>query len=457
MSQIRTVKTVLRRRTNPQRNNRININRKIVRSVFTTRNTGNHSNNPNTSVGRTIRKTRLSNRPNPYLYPTSNVRRINRLPKPTTYRRRNQPTLTNALGGPNKDYIMCRIAPFIANGTNSGIPDGSMQRKVMIDHRLQIPFVLGSTGSMNVAITPNIPCPVWFQTPNVDTAYIVNNLTYPHWTSSSYNTVMFSEWYGRGVHLHDSAGAYDEVQTLMDSARARIVTAAWSITYTGTFNNNSGSLRVNSFQASALEPVPNSDSFSVFNNQTGGSKTWSQSQIFTRVMNQNLPFLGNNSQETRTFALREGAHGLLRHNATEYEWCDLQATISYLTQPANDKHSLLNLSNIGSESSAAHWPLSLAYDDDWSCALLTINGATPGSSFLLDVVYCVEYTPNQTDVAFALAKPAPPRNDNAIQAADRIANVQPIARTGNASSSNFSDYLKTGASVVSAVAPLILA
>lgn len=456
MSQVRTVKTVFQRRTNPQRNNRTNIKRRIVRSTVTNRNIGNRS-NINNGLIRPIRKTRLSNRPNPYLYPTMNVRRVNRAFKPTVYRKRNQPTMNNIVSGPNKDYIMCRIAPFIANGMNSSIPDGSMQRKVMIDHRMQIPFVLGSTGSMNVAITPNIPCPVWFQTPNVDTAYIVNNLTFPHWTSSSYNTIMFSEWFGRGVRLNDAAGSYDEVQTLMDSARARIITAAWSITYTGTFNNNSGSLRVNSFQASALEPVPNSDTFSVFNNQTGGSKVWNHSQIFTRVMNQNLPFLGNNSQETRTFALREGAHGLLRHNATEYEWCDLQSTMSYLTQPANDKHSLLNLSNIGSEATAAHWPLSLAYDDDWSCALLNINGATPGSSFLLDVVYCIEYTPNQTDVAFALAKPAPPRNDNAIQSADRIANAQPIAKSGNASSSNFSDYLKTGVSVVSSVAPLVLA
>ena len=166
MSQIRTVKTVIRRRTNPQRNNRININRKVIRNIFTNRNSTNRSSNTQGGQIRPARRIRLSSRPNPYLYPPI----VNRTPARATqqsrtlvFRNRNRTAVANALSGPNKDYIMCRIAPFIANGANSGIPDGSMQRKVMIDHRLQIPFVLGETGSMNIAITPNIPCPVCFK------------------------------------------------------------------------------------------------------------------------------------------------------------------------------------------------------------------------------------------------------------------------------------------------------
>ena len=168
-------------------------------------------------------------------------------------------------GGATKDFLHCRVAPFTASGNNASVPDGSMSRKITMDHRFQIPFILGSTGSMNIALTPCLPNPVWFQTPTTDT-YYAGGHHYTSWTSASYNTLCLPEWQTGGISMHNAAGSYDDYQVIFDSGRSRIITAAWAITYTGSTLNNGGSIRVNTMQPSISSPAPNSASLRVASN-----------------------------------------------------------------------------------------------------------------------------------------------------------------------------------------------
>lgn len=352
-------------------------------------------------------------------------------------------------GGASKDFLHCRVAPFTAAGNNVSVPDGSMSRKITMDHRFQIPFILGSTGSMNIALTPCLPNPVWFQAPTTDTYYAGGN-HYTTWTSASYNTICLPEWQPGHVSLHNAAGSYDDYQVIFDSGRSRIITAAWAITYTGSTLNNGGSIRVNTMQPSISSPAPNPSTFTVLDTMTGYTETWNNDQIMIRPFGQNLNFGINNSQETRTIPLRAGAHGLLRHNNSDYQWCDLTSIVTFIPTPADDKHSLLNSSGqITSSAALNRVPIVASFDTDWSTTLLTISGAAAQSTFLLDVIYCVEYTPNPTNTAYPLAKPAPPRNDAAIQTADRIANAQPIASPGSSTSNTLTSAIKTASSVIS--------
>ena len=95
-----------------------------------------------------------------------------------------------------------------------------------------------------------------------------------------------------------------------------------------------------------------------------------------------------------------------------------------------------------------HWPHVASYDNGWSSTLLTISGATPGSSFVLDTLYCVEYAPSISADVYALAKSGPPRNENIINTVANIASKQPIAQSGDADSISVGDVivpmLKTG-------------
>jgi len=327
----------------------------------------------------------------------------------------------------------------------------------MLDHRVQIPFALGTTGAMNIAITPCLPYPVWFQTPTTDT-YIAAGNTYNSWTSASYNAVCLPGWADGGVALHNSAGSYDDFQVVFNSGRSRIVTAAWSITYTGSTINNSGSIRVNTVQTGALAPTPNVATFTVLDSITGFTEVWSPNQIMLRSFTQNLDFGANNSQDTRTIPLRTGAHGLLRHNNSDYQWQDLSSVLTFITTPADEKYSLLNSNGeITSSTKVGRVPIVSSFDADWASTLLTISGAASNSTFLLDIIYCVEYTPNPSDTSYALAKPAPPRNDQVIQAVDRVANAQPIAAPGNSTSGTLTEALKTAASVVTTGASIAAA
>lgn len=348
-----------------------------------------------------------------------------------------------------RDFLNCRVAPFSANGPMSSIPDGSMTRKIMVDHRLQIPFTLGTTGSMNIAVTPCIPNPVWFQSPVSDT-YTAAGHTYGSWTSASYNTVCIPGWDQGSVSLHNTAGSYDDCEIIYNASKSRIVTAAWSITYTGATINNSGVMRVNVFQTGALPPVPNTASFTVIDGTAGNTEVWSADQVLVRSFAQNLNFGAGSSQDTRTIPLRSGAHGLLRHNGSDYQWQDLSSNLTFLTTPADERYSLLNSTGaISASSKLGHIPDVSSFDSDWASTLISITGAAASSSFLLDVIYCIEYTPNPADSTYALAKPAPPRNDMVIQAVDRVANAQPVAETGNSTTATLQSAIKNAASVIS--------
>ena len=153
------------------------------------------------------------------------------------------------------------------------------------------------------------------------------------------------------MSLHNTAGSYDDCEIIYNASKSRIVTAAWSITYTGATINNSGVMRVNVFQTGALPPVPNTANFTVIDGTAGNTEVWSADQVLVRSFAQNLNFGAGSSQDTRTIPLRSGAHGLLRHNGSDYQWQDLSSNLTFLTTPADERYSLLNSTGAISSSS----------------------------------------------------------------------------------------------------------
>ena len=71
--------------------------------------------------------------------------------------------------------------------------------------------------------------------------------------------------------------------------------------------------------------------------------------------------------------------------------------------------------------------------------MISIKGAQPGSSFLLDTIYCVEYIPSNRSDVYSIAKNGPPANQRALDYVNQVANRMPIAASGSASSVNALD------------------
>ena len=265
------------------------------------------------------------------------------------------------------------------------------------------------------------------------------------------------------VTLQDSSGEADFISSVYGAMRCRIVTIGWSITYTGNTLDNSGSITVNSLPMDIGDSIMNPTTFTVYNNQSGTDKNWSANQLRFRTLLRDINYSGANSEETRTFALRDGAHGVLRHTDDEYKWVDLDSSLTFLGSPTNNKLSALVHSNIGPEGQLQHWPAVQAFDSGWTSTSIVIRGAQPGASFLLDTIYCVEYLPTNRSDVYAIAKNGPPPNPKALEYTSAVARKMPIASQGNAASNTAIDFASSIAKVASAgytfgshVAPLLL-
>lgn len=363
-------------------------------------------------------------------------------------RRTNRPIARRGIM--NNPYAMCRLMPFKSQGKALGIPDGTDLKRILMDHRMQNTFTIGSSGSVNIAITPALPSSVWFQTETSDTTFSVNSMHFPVHTGDSnlMFTVMQPEWRYLPVILRNVAGAFDDAPALYGSTKARIVTIGWSLLYTGTSLNNSGIVKVNRAQLSMNTLQPNSDTFTVMNSQGSTDKTWNRDQLMIRKMEVKPGFYASNTYDTKTFPLKAGCHGVLKHTADEYEWTTLANDLAFIAAPVWERTSFLIHNDISSEGTMVHWPHVATFDNGWSSTLLTISGATPGSSFVLDTLYCVEYAPSISADVYALAKSGPPKNESIIDTVSNIASKQPIAQSGDADSISVGDVvvpmLKTG-------------
>lgn len=378
---------------------------------------------------------------------TTRVKRTNRNSNRVVARR----------GVMNNPYAMCRLTPFKSQGKSLGIPDGTDLKRILIDHRMQNTFTIGSTGSVNIAITPALPSSVWFQTQATDTDFKCNSMNFSVHTGN--DNVMYSvmqpEWRYLPVTLRNAAGAFDDAPSLYGATKSRIVTVGWSILYTGTSLNNSGLIKVNRAQLATNTLQPNSDQFTVINSQGGTDKNWNHDQLQIRKLEVKPAFYAANTFDTKTFPLKAGCHGVLKHTADEYEWVTVSNDLAYIASPTWEKFSFLAHNDISSEGNMVHWPQVASFDNGWSSTLLTISGATPGSSFVLDTLYCVEYAPSISADVYALAKSGPAKNESIISKVATIAAKQPIAHSGDADSISVGDVvvpmLKTGLKIAGAL------
>lgn len=354
-----------------------------------------------------------------------------------------------------KAYAMCRLNPFKTMGKSIGIPDGSDAKRILMDHRMINTFTVGSSGSVRIAITPCIPSSIWWSG-DVDTK--VNGASYTQNVNDIMRTICQPEWRDLPCTLQDVAGQYDPAMAIFNATKARIVTVGWNLIYTGTSLDNSGGMVVNAQQLTMAEPFPNPALFTVFSSQIGVNKGYNSSQVLTRTLNDKPSFGYANNNETGTIALNRGAHGILRHSANEYEWCNVANNLSFPAWAHDEKICFLTSQEYATESSIGHWPHVAFFDPSWVSTLININGAKQGATFMLDTLYCVEYCPSPSSSVFAIAKGGPPQNNQLMQQVDNVAKNMPIAKTGNAQSdssvsnvvSNISTAIKTGAAVVSA-------
>lgn len=364
-------------------------------------------------------------------------RAVARLPAPVVPRARRRARNQVAAGGVGmlrNAYMMCRLRPFETHGNNTGVPDGTTTRRILVDHRYTATITFGSVGAVGILITPAVPSPVWLYITDVTTK-VNGTIILDNVASNLYVPLCLTEWSSSNLVYYNTAGTYDYVSPLYGATKFRVVTCGWSIAYTGTTMTDSGIMVVNQADVTLEPPVPNSASYVVASSTSATNTTFSVDQVYTRSYNgmsasQTMSGYGNTDQ-TRVMALKASANGVLRHAGNSYNYQPLSQFMTFASAPDTQGQSIL-MNTIPTPSIAAQSGLIQGFDNNWSSTSINIAGGTTGQSFVLDVVFCVEYVPVGSSTIVTLARQGPSDQPELIRATENALKRMPIAEPGTA-------------------------
>lgn len=352
----------------------------------------------------------------------------------------------------NNAYALCRLRPFNGIGRNTGIPDGSNIRRLLIDHRMITTLQFGPTGTISFLVVPAVPSPLWVQ--NTDAGIRINggNFSTNAPNSALYVPVVLSEWVSLPLNWSATPNVINDAGTLFGSTKFRLVTLGYRISYLGTALSDSGMIRVSAASLSIETPVQNTGTVTVYSSQSGTNTNVTATE--TLISYVNAPFLGGplaqySSAETVAVPLRGGVEGALRHSAPDYEYKTVHANMNHLCNSQFEGFSMLQQqvpvpSNIGASAHVA------GFDDTWDAAVVSITGGTASQSFMVDIIMCVEYVPQPDSGTYALAKAGPPENKPLMQRVDNALKKQPLASTID-SVSNLVGIAKAAGALVTAL------
>jgi len=325
-------------------------------------------------------------------------------------------------------YIQCRLQPFQASN-GIGIPDDTDAKRLVVDHRQITSFKMGNTGQINIVVAPTLPQIIWFQTPtNTDTTYLVNgnHPTHHNGDPNLYHPICCTQYENMLLTRNDTAGQYNKFPTYLQAARARIVTIAYRIIYTGSTMNNSGSLMINKLGLSLQPPVGNAATFSILNGHGDTDLNYNNNQVLINRTNISRTF-DTIVSETVRVPLRQGVQGLLKHASGDYRWCDVTDNENYITAGAFDHLSLLTQGPDRGPDYISQWPSVQFADDQWSPAAISVRGATEGQTFDLETVFCIEYIPNLESESSSLAKQPPKISMKSVEVGASYSRDLPLA------------------------------
>lgn len=352
----------------------------------------------------------------------------------------------------NNAYAMCRLRPFDSMGRNTGIPDGSNVRRILIDHRLTTTFTFGSTGTINFVIAPAIPSPVWVQC--LDTGMTINGTSYnTNLGSQFFIPIVLTEWQNQSIAYNATAEVFNDVSLLYGAGKFRVVTIGWRVMNMGTSLTDSGLISINTSGLTLDEPIPNPATFSLYSSTSGTNTNFGANQVFIRELNSyalnSINLSGFTSSETVNVPLKEGASGLLRHSANDYLYAKLHGNECFITQDSFPLQSILE-QTIPVPTSVAGSGVCQGYDEGWDPTLISVRAGAANSSFMLDLVMCVEYVPQINSSVYSLAKQGPPENKALMQKVDNVAKTEPLATPMKTLVDTVSTMAQLGSAVVAA-------
>lgn len=337
---------------------------------------------------------------------------------------------------PINKYIMCRLDPF-SNAKSEGIPDGNPAPRILIDHRAFSTVTIGSSGGFIIRMqpVPNMPTLIRpIASDNSDRTFAVDGLTIP--ANATGNTFTFGqdswstflnpyEWAAYNALVPNnqaSAGTAPECPNPYSASKFRIVSCSLRIIYTGTAMNAAGAIVVRRNRATYTYGggLNQSEIIGSYNN---GTNVANYGQILVRNIFVSRYDLNDNSaildRTTQTFRPEVAVVASLVRTSDTYDHYPI-TPVKVMPLDSSTYKPVVNALFSNSDTAYNRFPCFAGYDDSWENTLVQVSGAVAGTTFRVEMNFCVEYVPSQNSNFAPLASPSPVANREALVAAERL-------------------------------------
>lgn len=358
---------------------------------------------------------------------------------------------SNALRDKAFSYMRCRLNPFDSTGSE-GLPDGSSVRRLVKDIRVFYDVVIGTSGAVQMYVMPEIPHGIMFKDISPSTTGLIVNgqsVTGPYQgvgTAGGWYAPTQADW----VTWASTAATTDTLFNPWGATRARLVTQAARIIYTGKVVDCAGTITVLPVDLSAEET-------NVMNRQAVQRMTPTGATNGTFAINtvELKDWIVGNSVTTLvpgavTLGSSEGALMVLKRNNIEAAHFQSMAS-PFILGELGQVATLCDVGTVGNATAL--------YDATFSSCFAVIRGATPGSTYRIEVVQCVEFGVGPTSPLTDFTKVPMPLNDKFIKLPEQILSNMPIAGNlsfGDKLMNAIKQYGPTALSLAQGVAKIML-
>lgn len=330
----------------------------------------------------------------------------------------------NRMSKIEKDYLCCRLDPFNANSGN-GIPDTSAGRRFVVDHRITFDCTIGSSGG---ALMRMVACP--------STGLLFKDIASSPTTGLSLNGYSLT---GANQGIGNAGGwlAYPNAEWQywcqtsnptattnfsppFNATQFRFVSQALIVRYTGALTSGAGTIKV--IPSFVLAGAPDLNQVAIPTLLVSGAAASTYAVNTVRQMGMSLPTQGVSNMPSGGVITRvtEGAYVLNKRMSPKAEWRDISSRPLVPTDGSEGTSCFAALSGFT-------YPVIPGFDPDWMSPIVLIQGMTPGTSFQVDMVSCVEYVVDPSSILARLAVDRPTVSSNVLQRADIVVNKMPLA------------------------------
>lgn len=329
-------------------------------------------------------------------------------------------------------YAHCRLSPFTSGG-GALLPDGSAGRAIVIDHRAYSTITSGTGAYINLKVTPSFPTPLYVKCastlPNSCTANgvaISQTVTGLDTTSNWVAATAYTE--GNLNPPINPAATVNLPLPMFGATKARIISQAWRVIYTGPASTAQGLITINNSPASINEAPMYNEGISILGPNDATVQAYaigSQAELVNVHSLLTAVQPGAYQLDTVTLRPEMGAQGVLRHSKPTYPF------VTYQNNPIVLMDKSRQLNNGGSIVSwngynSTYGGLLNFWDDGWDPVDIMLSTAS-GLSYRVEVSTCIEYLVDPSSSISKLTLERPMTDLRTIQMTESAIRGSPIA------------------------------